>query len=189
MTSVKLQMTGAALGALLALVATSAAATTKQQNVTVVNPAGKPVNTRVTNTVLTVDADNPDRHPFSSPLCQEGVSTTACDELPTSITAPADRAIVIDTFSGECSIANEGIFRGLDAFIDPGTGTFQQAHFFYPQYSTPPGASHTIYQFHFQTNLYVPPSGSLRFSTFSPAFNGTHLAFCYYFVSGHTVIQ
>lgn len=188
MTLVRLQMTGAALAALLTLVAPSAATTPKQQNVTVVNPATKPVNTRVTNTVLTVDADNPDRNPFSSQLCQEGTSTTGCDEMPTSISAPPDRDIVIDTFSGECSIANEGNFRSLNAFIDPGTGLFEEAHHFYHQHATPPGASHTIYRFHFQTRLHVPANGRLAFLAFSPVTNGTYVAYCRYFVSGYSVI-
>ncbi len=188
MTRVELQMTGAALAALLTLAAPSAAATSKQQNVTVVNPPGKPVNTRVTGTVLTVDADNPDRKPFSSELCQAGAATTACDQKPTSVTAPPDRDLVIDTFSGECSLANEGVFRSLNAFIDPGTGSFEQTHFFYPQYATPPGSSNTIYRFHFQTRLHVPASGRLTFNAFSPVLNGTYVAFCYYFVSGYEVI-
>jgi hypothetical protein len=186
MTLVKLQMTGAALAALLTLVAPPAAATTKQQNVTVVNPPTKPVNARVTNTVLTVDADNPDRHPFSAELCQHGEGTT-CD-LPGSIAAPPDRDIVIDTFSGECSIANEGSFRSLNAYIDPGTGLFERNHYFPPQYATPPGASHTIHQFHFQTRLHVPANGKLAFNATSPAPNGSYLAYCRYYVSGYTVI-
>lgn len=187
MTRVRSQMTGAALAALLTLVAPSAAATSKQ-NVTVVNPPGKPVNTRVTNTVLTVDAENPDRSPFSSRLCQRGEATTACDEVPTSITAPPDRDIVIDTLSGECSIANDGYMRSLNASIDPGTGVFEQAHHFYPQYVSPPGSSHTGYRFHFQTRLHIPANGRLVLSASAPAFNGTYLAFCYFFVNGYTVI-
>lgn len=187
MILVKLQVTGAALAAVLGLVAPSAASTPKQQNVTVVNPATKPVNTRVTNTVVTVDADNPDRHPFSSALCQEVTSSSTC-EAPTSITAPPDRDIVIDTFSGECSIANEGFFRSLNAAIDPGTGSFQRTHYFYPQHASPPGSSHTIYRFHFQTRLHVPANGRLAFAGFSPAPNGTYVAYCLYFVSGYSVI-
>lgn len=186
MSPVKLQMTGAALGALLTVVAPSAAATSKQQNVTVVNPPAKPVNTRVTNTVLTVDADNPDRHFFSATLCQNG-TVTSC-EAPSSFAAPPDRDVVIDTFSGECSIANEGSFRSLNAFVDPGTGIFEQTHYYYPQYSTPPGGTHTIYRFHFQTNLHVPANGKLALNAFAPTFNGTYLAYCRFFVSGYTVI-
>jgi hypothetical protein len=184
MTLARLQMTGAALAAFLTLVAPSAATTPKQQNVTVVNPATKPVNTRVTNTVLTVDADNPDRHPLSEELCQAG-SPGTCESGPTSMTAPPDRDIVIDTFSGECSIANAGIFRSLRAHIDPGTGLFEEVHQFHPQYATPPGSSHTIYTFHFQTRLHVPASGKLAFLALAP---GDSLAYCRYFVSGYTVI-
>lgn len=192
MTHVKSQIFGAALAALVTFVAPSAASTPqqlntsapKQQNVTVVNPATKPVNTRVTNTVLTVDADNPDRNAFSSRLCQLGESGT-CNYGPTSISAPSDRDLVIDTFSGECSIANAGVFRSLHAYVDPGTGTLEERHFFHPTYATPPGSSHTIHTFNFQTRIQVPANGRLVFFAVSP---GDYLAYCHYFVSGYTVI-
>lgn len=119
------------------------------------------------------DADRLDRTPFRAELCIVG---DFCTE-PSSITAPADQSIVIDVFSGECSIENAGSFRQMLARLNDTT-----LHVFIPERAIV-GSSHTIYQWNEQTQLRIGPNETFRISVFAV---GGQIAYCRLFFTGYT---
>jgi len=135
------------------------------------------------------DVDNPDRSSFRARLCQAGTSLTICDgppATPREFTAPADKHVVIDVFSGECSAVNGASFRSLRATLLTDTSGFSALHDFYPQNALV-GTSHTIYTWHFQTRLHVPAGATIRMTGNSLPFDGPSLAYCLFNVSGYMV--
>ena len=139
-------------------------------SVTIANPLPLPVE--IEGTASVSDADHPDRNAFRGQLCIE------CTDAPTSLTAPPDRNIVIDLFSGECSIENAGDFRSMRAFLND-----IPFHQFIPERASV-GTSHTIYQWNKQTRLVIPADETFRVSVSAV---GGELAFCRMFVTGYTV--
>ena len=124
------------------------------------------------------NADNPDRNPWRAELCIVG---DFCPDLaPASLTAPADRNIVVDTFSGECSIENGGVFRQMRAELNGTT-----MHQFLPERSIV-GTSHTIYDWNKQTRLVIPASGAFRIAVATVS-NLPDVAYCRFYLSGYTV--
>ena len=123
---------------------------------------------------------DPDRNPWRAELCIVG---DFC-EAPASLTAPADRNIVIDTFSGECSLKNGGVFRGMHAVLDDAI-----LHQFLPERSVV-GSSHTIYDWNKQTRMVVPANASFRvraFAVSNPPPTPDDLTYCNFYLSGYTV--
>jgi hypothetical protein len=146
--------------------------------------APPPVQVEVINAdpIPVRDEDNPDRHPYSAELCLEGTATTVCDGLNESptFTTPADKSVVIDLLSGECSATNDAHFRSLSASINGA-----EIHSLFPQYVGDPGSSHTIYTWHLQTRLRIPANATFRLSAFYLP-NGS-MAYCKFHLSGYTV--
>jgi len=125
--------------------------------------------------------DSPDRNPWRAELC---IIADTC-EKPGSVTAPADRNIVVDVFSGECSIENGGVFRSMNAVLNE-----EDLHQFVPEQQIV-GSSHTIHIWNKQTRLVVPANGTLRIRVTrvsappgSPQFD---FAYCHFYLSGYTV--
>ena len=123
---------------------------------------------------------DPDRNPWRAELC---IVADYC-EAPASVTAPADRSIVIDTFSGECSLKNGGVFRSMFARLDDNI-----LHQFLPERAIV-GTSHTIYDWNKQTRMVIPANGVFRISAFAvshPPPTPDDLTYCQFYVSGYTV--
>jgi hypothetical protein len=119
------------------------------------------------------DADRPERTPFRAELC---ILADYCTQ-PSSITASADQSIVIDVFSGECSVENAGSFRQMLARLNDTT-----LHLFIPERAIV-GSSHTIYQWNEQTQLRISPNETLEITA---AAVGGELAYCRLFFTGYT---
>ena len=124
------------------------------------------------------DADHPDRNAFAVELCATGTASCDSGSVAASLTAPADKTLVIDVFSGECSIENAGRFRSMRAFSND-----VQFHQFVPERALV-GSSHTIYDWNTQTRMVIPANGTFRVSV---AAVGGELAYCRFFVSGYSI--
>jgi hypothetical protein len=124
---------------------------------------------------------NADKNPWRAELCIIG---DFCEQ-PGSVTAPADRSIVIDVFSGECSLENGGVFRSMHALLND-----ENLHQFLPEQQIV-GSSHTIHIWNKQTRLVVPPNGTLRIRVSQvstpPGVPEFEFAYCRLYLSGYTV--
>lgn len=96
------------------------------------------------------------------------------------MTAPANRNVVVDVFSGECSIANGGVFRQMRAVLNDTT-----LHLFNPERAIE-GSSHTIYLWNKQTRLVIPANGTFKIDVFTVS-NLSDIAYCRFFLTGYTV--
>ena len=126
-------------------------------------------------------AQQDDQNPWRAELC---IISEFC-ESPGSVTAPANRHIVIDVFSGECSLQNGGVFRSMHALLDD-----ENLHQFLPEQQIV-GTSHTIYIWNKQTHMVVPADGTfqVRVSKVSapPGSPQFEFAYCRFYLSGYTV--
>jgi len=120
--------------------------------------------------------DSPDKNPWRAELCIIG----DCGSIPASLTAPANRTIVVDVFSGECSIGNGGVFRQMRAMLNDAP-----VHQFVPERAIE-GSSHTIYDWNKQTRLVIPANGSFRIEV-STVYLLPDLAYCRFYLTGYTV--
>ena len=129
-------------------------------------------------------AQQDDRSPWRAELC---IFSQDCEQ-PGSVTAPANRNLVIDVFSGECSIENGGIFRSMHAML--GVENPQSLHQFLPEQQLI-GSTHTIHMWNKQTHLVVPANQTfqIRVTQVSqlPGEPQHEFAYCRLLLSGYTV--
>ena len=118
----------------------------------------------------------PEKNPWSTELCIVGI----CEDVPGTFTAPANRLVVVDGFSGECSIPNAGVFRGMRAVLND-----KVLHLFIPERALV-GLTHTIYDWNKQTRMVIPPNGTLKIDVF--AVSGLpDITYCRFYLTGYTV--
>jgi hypothetical protein len=120
--------------------------------------------------------DSPDRNPWRAELCTYG----DCEGIPASLTAPANRSIVIDTFSGECSVPNAGVFRGMRSVLNDTI-----LHLFIPD-RTMVGFSHTIHDWNKQTRMVIPANGTFRIDAFAIS-GAPDITYCRFYLTGYTL--
>lgn len=122
------------------------------------------------------NTDSPDRNPWRAELCTYG----DCEGIPASLTAPVNRNIVIDTFSGECSVPNAGVFRGMRSVLNDSI-----LHLFIPD-RTFVGITHTIHDWNKQTRMVIPANGTFRIDAFAVS-GAPDITYCRFYLTGYTL--